>query len=138
MLPGSWWDEWRGSLDGRPTIYVKHLFCRRGWHIDLHKIVRDDDADCFHTHPAWAFRLILWGGYEEEIEGGFRRRWYPLQCGFVAPWLSHRINALARGFSLSLWIRAPKRYPVQLRGRGWLGQEQTHRAVNTIITADAE
>jgi len=77
------WDEWRGSLDGRPVMYIKRLFWfpigydfkRRkilAVRMDLHKMVRADDPGCFHTHPANAIRIILKGGYTEErlwIEG---------------------------------------------------------------------
>lgn len=47
-------------------MLIRRLCSWRGWRLDLHKFVRADDASCFHTHPAKAFRLILWGGYVEE------------------------------------------------------------------------
>lgn len=132
------WDEWRGSMDGRPTLYVKHLCCRRGTHIDLHKIVGADDPECFHTHPAVAIRAILVGGYTEQLEDGRQRRWRPGMSGFVLPRLSHRISEIRNGeFSISLWIRFRKVAPIELRGSGWKHQAQTYRAPYTIITGDA-
>ena len=128
------WHEWRGSLDGRPTLWVRHLLCGRGRHVDLHKMVAADDPDCFHTHPAIAFRLVLWGGYMEEMEDGRRRKWFPGRFGIVTPDYSHRIAGLLNGrFSVSLWVRFRKTDKVKLRGRGWLDQEQKIRAPNTEI-----
>lgn len=60
------WQEWRGANDGRPSMFIRTLFSFRGYKLDLHKFVRADDPTCFHTHPAKALRLILWGGYVEE------------------------------------------------------------------------
>ena len=51
------WDEWRGSIDGRPSMLVKRLFERWGYRIDLHKFIRADDPSCYHTHPATAVRV---------------------------------------------------------------------------------
>ena len=114
------WDEWIGSLDGRPTMWVKHLFCRAGCHIDLHKMIRADDPDCFHTHPAFAIRVILLGGYYEEIlDSSGYRLWIPGRIGLVRPDLCHRIAGLRRSTSYSLWIRFRKVAKVQLRGEGW-------------------
>lgn len=132
------WDEWRGSMDGRPTLWVKHLLCGLGRHVDLHKMVAADDPDCFHTHPAYAIRLVLWGGYVEELEGGRRRTWRPGMVGIVRPTCSHRIAELNNGrVSYSLWIRFCKRAKVILRGDGWHAQQQTHRVVDTIIEENA-
>lgn len=130
------YDEWRGSMDGRPTLWVKHLFCRRGWHIDLHKMVAADDPECFHTHPAYAIRIVLWGGYVEETEREPVRykTWWPGKIGIVRPDYSHRIDRLRNGrWSCSLWIRFRKVAKVELRGNGWAKQEQIYRAPNTTI-----
>jgi|SRR5581483_1805899 len=128
------WDEWRGSMDGRPTLWVRHVFCARGRHVDLHKMVAADDPDCFHTHPAYAIRVILRGGYVEELEGGARKTWRPGMAGIVGPTYSHRVASLRNGrVSYSLWIRFRKRAPVVLRGDGWQRQEQAYRAPGTVI-----
>lgn len=117
------WDEWRGSLDGRPTLWVSHVLCGFGRHIDLHKMIGTDDPNCFHTHPAYAIRIILWGGYVEELEGGARKTWRPGMIGIVRPTCSHRIAKLRNGrASYSLWIRFQKRTRVSLRGEGWRRQ----------------
>lgn len=62
----NFWHEWRGSVDGRPSMLIRRLLSLGRWRLDLHKFIRADDENCFHTHPAKAFRLILWGGYIEE------------------------------------------------------------------------
>lgn len=131
-----WWDEWRGSLDGRPTLWLKRLARAFGCRADLHKMVGLDDPECFHTHPAWSLRVILCGGYVEEVEGGILVEWKPGMIGIVPPSLCHRIHALRNGHeSFSLWLRGPVVAKVFLRGAGWARQEQTHRARGTIITS---
>ena len=129
------WDEWRGSLDGRPTLLVKHLFCHFGCHIDLHKMVGADDTDCFHTHPAYAVRVILLGGYVEELYETRRKvTWKPWHIGIIAPDYCHRVSVLLNSkVSYSLWIRFRKVAPVNLCGIGWTKQEQTHRIPGTIL-----
>lgn len=114
------WDEWRGSIDGRPALYIKRLVRFFGFRIDLHKFVRADDRDCFHTHPAWAVRVILAGCYMEQFENGDFKFWWPLDIGIVRPSMSHRIHKLLNGeASYSLWFRGPVCSPVELRGTGW-------------------
>lgn len=121
-------------MDGRATLWVRHLFCGRGRHIDVHKMVAKDDPDCFHTHPAYALRVILWGGYVEELEGGRHKTWLPGMFGIIAPTCSHRIAGLRNGrASYSLWVRFRKRAKVELRGDGWSQQEQTYRVPNTVL-----
>lgn len=128
------WDEWRGAMDGRPTLWVKHLLCGLGRHVDIHKMVAADDEDCFHTHPAYAIRIILYGGYVEELEGGELKLWLPGQWGVVKPSCSHRIaNLVNERASYSLWIRFKKRAKVYLRGDGWHQMDQTYRAPNTVL-----
>jgi|ERR1700680_3562271 hypothetical protein len=128
------WDEWRGSMDGRPTLWVRHILCGRGHHIDIHKMIAADDLNCFHTHPAYAIRLILWGGYVEELEGGARKIWRPGMVGVVRPACSHRIAELRNGsVSYSLWVRFRKCASVILRGDGWQRQEQRHRVAKTVL-----
>jgi hypothetical protein len=138
------WDGWRGSLDGRPTMWIKTLLAFRGFKLDLHKMVAPDDAGCYHTHPAKAVRLVLWGGYWEEIhtecacsdprpceeasgDAGrcwslSHQRWRPGRVGVVQPELCHRIASLFGRVSYSLWLRWPKSAEVQLRGYGWARQ----------------
>jgi hypothetical protein len=110
-------DEWRGSFDGRPALFIKKLVRAFGCVVQLHKFVRADDEGCYHTHPAWAMRLILKGGYVEELGDGTRISWPPGMVGLVAPALEHRIHSLLDDrSSWSLWIRGPKMARVSIRG----------------------
>lgn len=110
-------DEWRGSFDGRPALWIKKLVKAFGCVIQLHKFVRADDPGCFHTHPAWAIRIVLRGGYVEELGDGRLRTWRPGMVGIVAPQLEHRISALVNGKeSWSLWFRGPKVARINIRG----------------------
>ena len=127
------WDRWVGSMDGRPVLWIKHLWHWRGFRLDLHKFEAADDPDCFHTHPAWAVRLVVWGGYWEEMEDGRRRLWWPGRFGIVAPELCHRVAGLRASRSISLWFRLPVSAPVRLRGAGWAQQAQTHRDPRTVL-----
>lgn len=112
-------DDWRGAQDGRPTLWSRTLLDWRGWRIAVHRMVGVDDPGCFHTHPAPALRIILAGGYAEELEDGQGYAWLPGQFGIVRPETSHRISRLFEDVSYSLWIRAPKRAAIRLRGPGW-------------------
>lgn len=114
-------DEWRGDVDGeRLVMKINHLVRGGGRRADLHTMVGADSPGCFHTHPARAIRVILWGGYVEELEDGTMKAWLPGMVGLVQPGLSHRIHAIENGrCSYSLWIRGRKTHTVQLRGAGW-------------------
>lgn len=134
----AWWDEWRGSLNGVPTFWLKRLLFlplwkrngkRLGCRVDLHKFVGADDHECFHTHPAYAVRIVLWGGYVEEEEGVGTKTWFPGMVGLVRPAFSHRIQALVNGrVSYSLWLRGPVIADVHLRGIGWPKDTQTQNS----------
>lgn len=114
------WTEWRGDLQGRVVMQIKQLCCVFGWRVDLHRFVDADAPECFHTHPSLAFRVVLWGGYVEELEGGRLRIWRPGMAGVVRPELSHRVASLRNGrSSWSLWIRGPKCARIELLGVGW-------------------
>lgn len=114
------WDEWRGSLDGRPTMLIKSLVARLGCRVDLHKFVSADDPGCFHTHPAAALRIVLCGGYLEQLEDGRLFAWRAGDIGLVRPSLSHRVAGMLYGkAAYTLWLRGPKVAKVELRGQGW-------------------
>lgn len=125
------WDEWRGSLDGRPTMHIKRLLHIGGWRLDLHKFVGADDRGCFHTHPAYAVRIILWGGYEEELHTlpvPYFRIWSPGEVGVISPRYCHRVSRLLNGrASYSLWLRFTAKHDVQLIGDGWVNQAKTKK-----------
>lgn len=116
-----YWHEWRGSSDGRPVMLIRTIAASRGYRIDLHKFLDGDEPTCFHTHPATAIRIILWGGYIEEIRKDDSKLelkpWFPTGIGIVKPELCHRIHSLLNGkYSYSLWIRFPKRADVKIFG----------------------
>lgn len=113
------WDEWRGSLDGRPSMWIKRLLNKPWLGIDVHKMIRADDVGCFHTHPYYAVRVILYGGYVEEMENGDHHHWTPGWFGIVKPSTSHRVAHVYKDVSYSLWIRFWKCAKIELRGEGW-------------------
>lgn len=113
------WDEWRGSLDGRPTMWIRYFIRHRLLHVALHKFVRADDPECFHTHPATAIRFILVGGYIEEFFDGRIVEWKPWRVGIIRPTDCHRIAYLRESVSYSIWIRFRRTATVQLIGAGW-------------------
>ncbi len=105
-------------------MLIRQLLSFRGWRLDLHKFIRPDDHNCYHTHPAKALRIILVGGYWEEIhetsvgpDSAVLRLWKPLRVGVVRPELSHRVDAVLNGrYSYSLWLRWPKTADVRILG----------------------
>lgn len=119
FLDGLMFEEWIGTIDGRATLWTRHLLTWRGWRVSLHRMVGADDPGCFHTHPATALRVVLAGGYVEQRENGRGVAWLPGMFGIVRPRLSHRIAALVDGVSYSLWIRGPTVAAIELRGGGW-------------------
>lgn len=134
------WDEWRGGLDGRPTMWICRLlqipFWRRNgkWlsvRLDLHKFVGADDPGCFHSHPAWAVRWVLRGGYLEEPyapenTSGWREliALRPGTIGIIRPAFAHRVHKLRNGPSYSLWLRGPICADMKLLGDGWKKQKE--------------
>lgn len=78
-----------------------------GFSVFIHKFSSVDDKGCFHSHPSWAFRIILKGGYVEERKDGQLKTWYPGMMGLIAPDFEHRIDRLLDKVSYSLWIRGP-------------------------------
>ncbi|KZL17925.1 hypothetical protein PsWM33_05134 [Pseudovibrio sp. WM33] len=111
------WDELRGSREDRPTLMIKKLIRFLGCVVQIHKFAAADREGCFHTHPAWALRVVLWGGYVEETGCGRWRVWFPGRIGIVRPSYEHRIAGLMNGkSSWSLWVRGPKVAPIKLRG----------------------
>ena len=69
--------------------------------------------------PSYSIRIILWGGYTEELEDGTLRTWIAGDIGLIRPALSHRVHTLLNGDSYSLFLRGPRIRPVYLRGKGW-------------------
>lgn len=119
------WDFWVGNdpLGGiaSAVLFVRHLAHWRGRRVDLHKIVQADQPNCFHTHPAWAIRIILRGGYYEEavdrVTGEpYHQVWRPGNVGLVAPQFTHRISRLINGPSYSLWLRGQCNHNIWVGG----------------------
>ena len=136
------WDKWCGQNKDDPALYVKHLlripYWRRAgkWRsmrIDLHKICLEDALGTFHSHPAWAMRIILWGEYIEEIlpdiaTGQDRHDyWGFLSFGIIAPAFSHGIRSV-RIPTYTLWIRGPVVADIKI----------TKDGVTTISPADED
>ena len=122
------WDESRYNTKAdKPVFFIKNLISLFGCRISLHKMVAADDIMCFHTHPANAIRIILWGGYEEEqfeqLADHRRftfRLFVPSQIGIVKPDYCHRIHNINNNrSSYSLWIRFRKTHKIKLLGDGW-------------------
>lgn len=137
------WDRWIGNLDGEPVYFQKVLarWTWRGilWTLRLHKFVKADNPGCFHTHPAHAYRLVLWGGYVEEIYKpedpywGPARTWTPGDYGYVAPSLCHRVHQLINGrTSYSLWLHGPKVASIELHGPGWPDNIEPHFSAKRV------
>lgn len=89
------WDKIvKSEDDGLPVLLIKNLLHLFGRRIDLHKIVWPDKWECFHSHPAnWAIRIILWGGYVEEMHDGTMRRWWPGRSASSATMTSTELTA---------------------------------------------
>lgn len=115
------WDKGVGSRPdpgNNPTMLLKRLVKVGGRRIDLHRMVQQDLPERYHTHPGEAIRIILWGWYVEELEGGRHRLWLPGMFGLVRRSCSHRIHAASRR-CFTLWVRGREHVPVELRGKGW-------------------
>jgi hypothetical protein len=135
-------DHWIGKSDNGPIVmWIKVIFKFRGFSLDLHKFVAADDPGCFHTHPAKAWRLVIWGGYWEEVlkkstvpnTGGERwkeSRWHqacaPGFMGMIAPEFCHRIASLYGPASYSLWLRWPVTHKILLIGEGWPEERRSY------------
>lgn len=110
--------KWDKNI-GPDALLVKHLVHVFGYRIDLHKMVKADEHQCFHSHPAHAVRLVLKGGYVEEFVDGRLVSWRTRMVGLVPPNLVHRVHMLPHGPSYSLWFRGPICAKTQLYGSGW-------------------
>lgn len=129
------WDRTIGNEDGGdPVFYIRTFFKKWGVHVDLHKFTKEDKADCYHTHPAYAIRIILEGGYIEEeyiettnpkVTLKVKHTWKPGMIGLVKPAFTHRIHALLNdSYSYSLWLRGPVVAKIMLRGEGWTPEQR--------------
>lgn len=139
------WTRTIGNEDGGPPVFfIKSFLNLFGYHIDLHKFVKEDKPGCFHTHPAYAIRIILEGGYlEQEYVSGDAdglqttrfHLWLPGSIGIVRPSFAHRIEELVNGkYSYSLWLRGRVAEKIILKGWGWnpdqINQESSYKSKN--------
>lgn len=113
------WDYFIDDHLGWPVMYVKRLVNICGWRIELHKITRKDQPDCYHTHPYNAWRWVLIGGYVEEMEDRREFMRQPFYFGRVTHDWCHRVNSLLGSVSYSLWFHGPSKYKIERRGKGW-------------------
>ncbi|WP_425618078.1 hypothetical protein NA78x_001771 [Anatilimnocola sp. NA78] len=100
-----------------------------GCSLKLHQIVRPDDDRCMHDHPWWFLRIILWGGYTEDVRHAFElnetawmldvytetcvrkpwRPWAPWRIYWCPSNFAHRITKLTNGrSSWSLVLCGPR------------------------------
>jgi len=77
------WNKITVSGEGLIILKSKFLLKFGNYRIDLHKITSPDIPLNYHSHPADAFRIILWGSYVEELEDGSLHRWVPGMMGFI-------------------------------------------------------
>lgn len=114
------WNEYVYGVDEKPTFFVHRWVDKKWLKVELHLFVGTDKANCFHTHPAWAIRIGLRGGYIEEVHKKGLAVFRALDIGIVRPDTCHRVHALlGNRYAVTLWIRGPKVARTQLVGRGW-------------------
>jgi hypothetical protein len=129
------WSFWVGNFNDEAVMRVYILIDCFGYRVDLHRIVKADKLGCFHSHPATAYRFVLWGGYAEEVWVSPHLSYtHGIPAGFwgrVTPDYIHRIEYLPSGSSWSLWFRGRVVAPIRLVGNGWPAALQRAR-VNEV------
>lgn len=111
------WTRFIHNGDGRPVFFIKETPKFFGCRLAIHRFVAADAPGCFHSHPAWALRIVVWGGYVEELADGRKRSWFPGRIGIISPDFEHRIDRLRNGrSSVSLWFRGPRIAAINVRG----------------------
>lgn len=53
--------------DNKVVMVSYYLFSVFGYTFKLHAFVREDVSECFHSHAGDSYRMVLSGGYTEEI-----------------------------------------------------------------------
>jgi len=94
------------DLDGkRDYLYRWSLWLPFGLSLKVHKIVRSDNDRCEHNHPWWFIRIILYGGYAEQIKGKTYSRlpWRPWAFWRIYPCLPSFQHKILRLFKRSNW-----------------------------------
>lgn len=114
-----WIGRW--ALDGtaEPVLWEYAVFkIAKKLAVQIHRFVGSDAPGCYHTHPSWCVRFILWGRYVDEQEDGDRRNFWPGTLGIISPGYCHRIELISHRV-ITLWITGPKIAQIMLRGPGW-------------------
>lgn len=109
------WDKRTVSNDETPVMFTKYLiwFGDKG-RLDLHKIISKDFPGFFHSHPANAFRIVLWGWYVEELVDGTKKTWFPGMMGFVPGPLMHRFDKISKP-TFTLWLRGRSQFKIRVK-----------------------
>jgi hypothetical protein len=110
-------------------LHIKKLVSFGGFQINLHRITGRDHVNVFHSHPAKAIRILLKGGYIEEVPKGRYSDydyWHCGRIGFIEPQFVHRIAHVEDNGSWTLWIRWPITHKIKLFNR--IGGELTQVA----------
>lgn len=119
------WDRWIANdfdaTEDEIVLRIKHLLHVRGRRMDFHKFSKADNPGCFHTHPSYAIRIVVWGGYVEELWPSMEQHvWSPGDIGLVQPDYCHRISRLLNGTSsYSLWLRGRVTHDIRICGPGY-------------------
>lgn len=128
MLDRPGWDRWISNepdSDERAAVmWMRHVAHRWGRRIDVHKFVQADAPGFFHSHVANAIRMVVAGGYVEEVYDVVAQRpcgevvWRPGSFGIVRPGFVHRVARLLKGPSFSIWFRGRVTHPIRIYGEG--------------------
>lgn len=113
----------------RKVLELWILFYCPWFQIHWHRINCADAPGCYHSHPATAWRVVLWGGYVEEVYDeatgqAHRKRIRPGHVSQIVPDFVHRIDAVKTSYSL--WFRGPIVKDTRLVGTGWPPQEPVY------------
>src|SRR5258708_5774005 len=110
-----------------------------GLSLKLHKIVRPDNDRCEHDHPWWFVRIILHGGYVEQIKGRVYARlpWRPWAFWRVylcLPSFQHKILRLYKknNWSLVLCGRNSGRWGF-ITAKGWIPWQEFLETVKKTL-----
>ena len=104
------------NLDQTQEYLVRYsLRLPFGWSVKVHQILLSDGDRCRHSHPWIMIRVILKGGYTEEVGPGKFvelkpwRPWYPFRMYYAGWNFQHRIHKLTNGPNWSLVLMGPKK-----------------------------
>lgn len=119
---GGFWVRYVSNWLGSTTVMLISRPLKipgTNWVVELHKFCASDAPGCYHTHPYTAWRVVFYGGYTEQLPTGELRMIRAGHIGKVTPEFAHRVHALYKKSSWSLWIHGPVTHEVKLVGSGW-------------------